>query len=79
MMPTVSDQFVTMASGLTLPVAAVRLALDLENRGLELRLDGDGLAVGPRARLTDEDRCAIRHYKFHLMAIIAEAETAAVQ
>lgn len=57
--------------GLTLPLAAVRLALDLEHRGLHLaREDNDVLVVGPRERLTDEDRALIRRWKPHLLAIV---------
>jgi hypothetical protein len=56
---------------LTLPLAAVELALDLERRGLHLRHeDGDVLFVGPRERLTDEDRAGLRRWKLHLLAIL---------
>lgn len=58
--------------GLTLPLAAVQLALDLENRGLRLTIDdGDVLVVGPRERLTSADRKAIRLWKRHLLAIVS--------
>jgi hypothetical protein len=66
-----ASNFVTFRGGLTLPVDAVRLALDLEHRGISLTVeDGDVLAVGPRDRLTDEDRTLIRQWKRHLVAII---------
>ena len=35
-------------------------------------LDGDRLMVGPRDRLTDEDREQIRRWKRHLLAIVAD-------
>ena len=73
-----SEQFVVLP-GLTLPLAAVRLALDLENRGMHLILDGDGILVGPRDRLTDEDRDAIRRWRLHLRAIVAYAERETLQ
>lgn len=66
-----SDDFVTLRSGLTLPLAAIQLAFDLENRGLRLRIDGDSLSVGPGDRLTDADRALIRRWKPHLLAIVA--------
>jgi hypothetical protein len=70
-MMSVSD-FVTLRGGLTLPLAAVRLAFDLEGRGLHLRLEGGGdvLSVGPGDRLTDADRALIRRWKPHLVAIV---------
>lgn len=67
-----NSEFVTLRGGLTLPLAAVRLAWDLETRGLHLSLDkGDVLIVGPRERLTDEDRTLIRQWKSHLRAIVS--------
>jgi hypothetical protein len=57
--------------GLTLPLAAVLLALDLEARGLHMRTeDGEVLIVGPRRLLTDEDRAGLRRWKPHLLAIV---------
>jgi hypothetical protein len=55
--------------GLILPGDAFRLALDLERRGFHLEPDGNDLLVGPRDRLTNEDRNAIRRWKQHLLAI----------
>ncbi len=71
-----TTEFVTLP-GLTLPLAAVRLALDLEQRGLHLRReDGDVLVVGPRNLLTDEDRAGLRKWKLHLLAIVNHAADA---
>ena len=65
-----SDAFVLLKGGLVLPLAAVQFALDLEQRGLQLRVeDGDVLFVGPKNRLTDDDRVRIRRWKLHLLAI----------
>jgi TubC N-terminal docking domain len=66
-----SCEFVVMRAGLTVPVEALLLALDLESRGVRLALDGDALLVGPRGRLTDEDRASIRRWKPHLLAIVS--------
>lgn len=66
------DRFVQVGVYL-LPLEVVRLALDLESRGLDLQLDGDNLAVGPKSLITDEDRQLIRRYKFHLMHLVAAA------
>ena len=64
-----ASDFVTLRGGLTLPLAAVRLAFDLEERGLHLSVDGTVLNVGPGDRLTDADRVLIRRWKSHLVAI----------
>ena len=75
-----SEQFVSLRGGLMLPLPAVQLALDLEHRGLYLRLeDGDVLVVGPRERLTDDVRIAIRRWKTHLLTIASyDADAGAV-
>ena len=65
------SDFVVLRGGLTLPVDAVRLALDLERRGLRLAADGDSLSVGPRELITDADRNLIRRWKAHLLAIVS--------
>jgi len=70
-----ASDFVLMRNGLMLPVAAVRLALDLEQRGCRLNVEGDDLVIGPKDRITDADRQNIRRYRDHLKAIIACAET----
>ncbi|MGE3513229.1 MAG: hypothetical protein AB7N65_30585 [Vicinamibacterales bacterium] len=67
------SSFVTLRGGLTLPVTPVRLALDLEARGLHLGVDGEALTVGPKELLTDVDRGAIRQWREHLKAIAAYA------
>jgi hypothetical protein len=66
-----SSDFVALRGGLTLPLPAVELAIDLERRGLQLRVEkGDVLCVGPRDRLTDEDRAALRRWKAHVLALL---------
>lgn len=65
------SDFVVLRGGLSLPLAAVRLALDLEARGLHMRReDGDVLIVGPRELLTAEDRAGLRQWKPQLLAIV---------
>ena len=70
---TASDYVVL--PGLTLPIAAVLLALELERRGCQLERDGDDIIIGPRALLSDDDRTAIRMWKPHLLAILAYCDT----
>lgn len=70
MSPSASN-FVTLKGGLVLPLAAIKLALDLEARGLHLACDGEDLLVGPSVKLTDDDREQIKRWKLHLKAILA--------
>jgi hypothetical protein len=52
---------------------------NLGARGIEVTLDGDDLMVGPRDRLTDDDRVAIRAYKLEIVTHVRvqRAETTA--
>lgn len=71
-----SSNFVMLRGGLTVPVVALQLALDLEAHGLHMDVDGDVLTIGPRELLTDADRALIRRWKPHLLAIVAyDADT----
>jgi hypothetical protein len=77
-MPTASD-FVTLRGGLTLPWPAVQLALDLEQRGLSITVDGDDLIVRPKGQLTAEDRDGLRRWKRHVVALLMYRAPEAVQ
>ena len=70
--------FITLKNGISVPVPVIRLALDLENRGIALRVDGHELLVGPSDRLTDDDRVAIRRWRSHLVAVVDCAERTAI-
>jgi len=72
-MPT-SSEYVTLASGLTVPLAAITLAIDLETRGFVLTVQGDDLFVRPGAKLTPTDRALIAKWKLHLLALLAAPE-----
>ena len=66
------DDLVILRGGLTLPLPAVELALDLERRGIRLWTeDGEVLFVGPPKQLTDDDRVALRRWKPHVLALLA--------
>jgi hypothetical protein len=69
-----ASSFVVLNNGVVLPIAAVRLALDLESRGCSLELDGDGFTVGPSNLITDADRREIRRWREPLIAILQNAE-----
>jgi hypothetical protein len=68
-MPTTCE-FVTLRSGLTVPLEPVRLLLNLESRGLTVTHDGSDLIIRPRGQLTDADREALRRWKPHVIALI---------
>lgn len=66
-----SEDVVVLVGGLTIPREAVHVAIDLELRGMTLQAAGQALTVSPSARLTDEDRAAIRRWKLDLLALLA--------
>jgi hypothetical protein len=66
-----ASEFVTLIDGPTLPLQALQLAWDLEDRGVVLSIRDGDLCAGPRRLLTDADREAIRRWRKHLMAIVA--------
>src|ERR1700732_1627525 len=64
-------EFVTLKGGLTIPVPALRLALDLEARGIPLATDADHRFVVPKdERLTADDLVNIQRWRAHLCAIV---------
>ena len=64
-------EFVTLKGGVTIPVPALRLALDLEARGIPLATDADHQFVVPKdGRLTAEDLVNIQRWRAHLGAIV---------
>lgn len=69
-----SAGLVVLHGGLAVPLAALRVLWSLEDRGLIVRLDGDGLLVGPRGKLTDADRAGIRQHRDDLRQLVADCE-----
>lgn len=59
-----------LRSGLIIADAAIALALRLEHAGHVLTVTNGELRVTQPPALTDEDRAAIRRYRFHLLAIV---------
>jgi hypothetical protein len=63
---------VPLRHGLTLPVEAIELAIDLERRGFRMSLNASQqFQIQPTAPLTDLDRTAIGRWRRQLGAIIA--------
>ena len=65
-----ATDLVVLNGGVSVPAAAYVLAISLEARGVHLATEGDDLLVGPRDRLTDDDRSAIRQLKPYLRQIL---------
>jgi hypothetical protein len=66
-----SRSFVALKGGLTVPAEALRLAFDLEARGVPLRTDADHQLVVPvDPQLTEADHATIRRWQQHLGAIV---------
>jgi len=63
--------FVTLKGGLMIPVPALRLALDLEARGIRLATDADHQFVVPKdERLTADDLVNMQRWRAHLGALV---------
>jgi molybdopterin converting factor small subunit len=64
-------EFVTLKGGVTIPVPALRLALDLEARGIPLATDADHRFIVPQdERLTADDLVNMQRWRAHLGAIV---------
>lgn len=77
MSTAVQQETVVLTGGLVVPLAALRLAWSLEERGITLRVDSDGdggLMAGPPRLLTDADRRAMREHRGSLLDIARYVE-----
>jgi hypothetical protein len=64
-------EFVYLRGGLTVPAPALKLALDLEERGIPLTTDAAHRFIEPAdPRLTSADRAAIARWFRHLGALV---------
>ena len=65
------EAIVHLRPNLIVSVVAWRLALRLEAAGVQMRLDGTALMVGPKSLLADSDVHAIRQHRAELKIILA--------
>ena len=66
-----SEEYVTLVGGLTLPLPALQLVWDLEEREFSITLDASGQPViEPALALTDLDRAALHRWQQHVAAIV---------
>ena len=75
-MTTTASQFetVTLRGGLTVPLRALQIAWNLEERGISLRphpSEAGRLLAAPSRLLTDADRAAMRAHREALVQIVA--------
>ncbi len=71
---TAVPELVTLKDGLSVSLAALRVLWNLEERGLDLRAEGDVLLIRPRSRLTAADDAAIRSYRDELLTLVRTCE-----
>ncbi len=65
-----TERFVTLRGGLTLPLPVLTLAWAFEDRGFQINLDpGGDLTITPTDALTDADRTLITRWRSHLAAL----------
>ena len=69
-MPSPSDRFVVLSSGLAVALEPVLLLLDLEARGLRVSRSGDEMVVSPRGRLSDAERDALIRWRASVLALV---------
>ena len=70
-MQTDSDRVVVLRGGLSVPLSALQLLLDLENRHFSVTVADDGmLEVRPGGCLTDGDRQRIQEQRDELIALV---------
>jgi hypothetical protein len=70
-----SPDLVVLRGGVSVMLPAMRLALDLEDRGFTFAVDNGELVVRPRALLTDRDREHIRRWVDDLKRIASYSVT----
>ena len=61
-----SEEIVLLRGGLCVPLSALRLAIDLECRGVSMRIDGDDLVLSPAAEITPAEAHLLQK---HLAAV----------
>jgi hypothetical protein len=69
-----ATEMVILQGGRVVDIAAIKVLLDLEERGFTLRAEADSLLVHPRSRLTMADDEAIRAHRDELLALVRACE-----
>ena len=69
-----TGSLIVLREGVVAPIEALELLWSLESRGMTVRLEGEQLAVGPSASITDANRANIRRLSGHLQTVVACCE-----
>ena len=69
MISTVSSP-ITLKGGLTVSLETLRLLWAFEDRGCTVKVEAGALLIGPRSRITDEEREQIREHRDELLAVV---------
>jgi hypothetical protein len=71
-----APNLVVLRNGLAVPIDAVNLLLNLERRGLNIRVDpaDDAVLVGPQRHLTEQDKANIRQHRDALRDLVSYCE-----
>ena len=64
------DRSIVLRAGIVAPIEALELLWSLESPGLEVTLEGERLAIGPRHLISDHDRAEIRRLSGHLQTCV---------
>jgi len=56
------------------PDNALHLLWSLEDRGVQIRIDHDALAMTPTSKIPQSDRILIKQYRSHLMRLVRGCE-----
>jgi CO dehydrogenase/acetyl-CoA synthase epsilon subunit len=66
-----SEALIPLIDGPSVPVTVVSFLIDLEWRGVEVRLEPDGTVfAGPRAAVTASDLSFLRDHRDHVVAAL---------
>jgi len=60
----------TPVFGALVPDPVLHLLWALEDRGVEIHIDGDTLIMKPMSQISDPERVLIRRYKAHFLALV---------
>ncbi len=71
---SIAADLVVLHGGPAVPLAALQVIWDLEERGFSLRRDGDCLVVTPGSRLTGEDKAVISRHRQAVLAVLTYLE-----
>ena len=71
---TDAETVVVLRGGLSIPLAAMQLLWNLEDRGFTLCSEADRLVVAPRSQLTPDDDALIRQHRDALLALVRYVE-----